>query len=162
MVAHDSPGDNPFHEVVPIALEHPFLLHILIATSAIHWSNISHPETTSLLLTAADPGQQLQFLRANGQGCRQAFLDALSEKQRAIGQMRAVIENLDSVGGELALIAVLFFVNFELLDLGKTGWWKAHLLGASRLISLLQGSSRRHARSASTRLLDYVLSDFFM
>lgn len=161
LVAHDSPGSNPFRELIPIATEHPFLLHILIATSAIHLSNICHPETTTLGLATFNPSAHLINLRSNDGLSRKAFVDALSAKQRAISYLRIALDSLDSVGSDLVLIAALFFVNFELLDLGKSAW-KAHLQGASRLMALLASSTGRKRYQSSSHLLDCVLSDFVM
>lgn len=174
LAAHDGPGCNPFRELIPLALKHPFLLHIITATSAVHMSNISHPKITASSLLARclptpstttgsssplDPAAHLQYLRSTDGISRRAFLDSLVAKQKAIRDLRAVLQNPESADGGVLLAAVLFFVNFELIDLGRSGW-QTHLHGACRILNLLTPESDLAKVRSRTALQDCIVSDF--
>lgn len=136
-------------------------MHILVATSALHWSNIFSP-ITAIPGGLSDPGGYLAQLRSKDLVTRQAVIDALTAKQKAMGHLRGVLDTLDPAGSEVVLAAMHFFIKFDLIDLerndGKS--WQAHLEGASSILALLspetlEGSSNRMLR-------DCVLADCFM
>lgn len=135
-------------------------------------SNIAHPKiTASALLERAstpspalsplDLSAYLQYLRSTDGVSRRAFLDSLVAKQKAIGDLRAVLQNPGSADGGVLLAAVLFFVNFELIDLGKSGW-RTHLHGACRILNLLSPESDLAKVRSSAVLQDCIVSDFVM
>lgn len=161
MAAHDGPDCNPFRELIPLSISHPFLLHIIIATSAVHMSNISHPKITALPPSLMDPAAYLQYLRTTDGLSRQAFLDSLVAKERAIRELRVVLQNPEAADSGVLLAAVLFFVNFELIDLGREGW-KKHLQGARRILNLLIPEPDQTMIASRTVLHDCVISDFVM
>ncbi|KAI1805614.1 fungal-specific transcription factor domain-containing protein [Daldinia bambusicola] len=117
LVIYDSPrrGANPFRNLIPISQKYPFLREIIIAASALHFCNA-----------------------ARWQKCprpaAESLVDALRARHRAIKSLQDVIEHYkvqgdvenDSAGRDALLAAVLFFVNFALLDSGKGGW-RAHM-----------------------------------
>lgn len=161
LVARDAPGSNPFRELIPLTNKHPLLLHILIATSAIHWSNIFRP-ITAIPTGLTDPGGYLAQLRAKDLVSRQALIDALTAKQKAMGHLREVLDTLDPAVSEVALAAMHFFVKFDLIDLERNErkGWQTHLEGASSILALLAPGS---AASSSNRMLrDCVIADCFM
>lgn len=90
------------------------------------------------------------------QTAQKAFQDALVAKHKALRLMSAAVQDIEAVGGDVALAAALFFVNVELIESGKHGW-RAHLEGAGKIMSLLQPSS-----ASDGALRDYMLSDCFM
>jgi hypothetical protein len=93
---------------------------------------------------------------------KSAFTQALDAKQRAIYSLRTTLEAAESMSRELLLVAVLFFINFELIDLG-TNSWQPHLKGAGSLMMLLSQVERASHTSMSQRILfDVVISDCFM
>ena len=160
-MARDRPGSNPFRELIPLSKRHPLLLQILIATSAIHWSNIFRP-ITSIPNGVTDPGGYFAMLRSKDLVSRQALIDALAAKQKAMGYLREVLGALDPAGSEVALAAMHFFIKFELIDLNKSdrNSWKAHLEGASSIMALLTPGT---LGSASSKMLrDTVIADCFM
>lgn len=161
LVARDSPGNNPFRELIPLTKKHPLLLQILIATSAIHWANIFRP-ITDIPTTLTNPGGYLALLRSKDLVSRQALIDALTAKQKAMGHLRGVLDTLDPAGSEVALAAMHFFIKFDLIDLerGDSGGWKSHLEGAMSIMALLSPES---ADGNSSRMLrDRVIADCFM
>ncbi|KND91919.1 Acriflavine sensitivity control protein acr-2 [Tolypocladium ophioglossoides CBS 100239] len=148
LVARDAPGINPFRELIPLTNRHPLLLHILVATSAIHWSNIFRP-ITAIPTGLTDPGGYLAQLRSKDLVSRQALIDALTAKQKAMGHLREVLDTLDPAGSEVALAAMHFFVKFDLIDLERNDdkGWQTHLEGASSILALLapgSGASSYH------------------
>ncbi|KAJ3474532.1 hypothetical protein NLG97_g9802 [Lecanicillium saksenae] len=161
LVARDAPGSNPFRELIPLTRKHPLLLNILVATSALHWANSFSP-FTALSAGVSDPGGYLAQLRSKDLISRQAVIDALTAKQRAMGHLRGALDALDPAGSEVTLAAMHFFVKFDLIDLerGDTKSWQAHLAGASNVLALLTASKPQDA--TSRKLRDCVVADCFI
>ncbi|KAI1654469.1 fungal-specific transcription factor domain-containing protein [Daldinia decipiens] len=117
LIIYDSPrrGANPFRDLVPISHKYPFLREIIIAASALHFCNGARWHKSPW--HAAD-----------------SLADALRARHRAIKSLQEVIEHHkvqghvenDDAGRDALLAAVLFFVNFALVDSGKGGW-RAHM-----------------------------------
>ncbi|KAH7016829.1 fungal-specific transcription factor domain-containing protein [Ilyonectria destructans] len=161
LVVRDTPESNPFRELLPLTRNHPLLLQILIATSAIHWSNIFRPNYT-IPAGLTDPGGHLSLLRSKDLVTRQALIDALTAKQKAMSHLRGVLDTLDPAGSEVALAAMQLFIKFDLIDLDKSDGqsWKAHLEAATSIMALLSPDS---STSSSSRMLrDRVISDCFI
>lgn len=137
-------------------------MQILIATSAIHWSNIFRP-ITDIPTGLTNPGGYLAQLRSTDLVSRQALIDALTAKQKAMGHLREVLDTLDPAGSEVALAAMHFFIKFDLIDIDKTdghGGWKTHLEGAASIMAFL---TPNNLTPASSRMLrDTVIADCFM
>lgn len=161
LVVRDTPENNPFRELLPLTKRHPVLLQILVATSALHWSNIFRP-VHDIPPGLTDPGGYLALLRSKDLVTRQALIDALTAKQKAMSHLRELLDTLDPAGSEVALAAMPFFIKFDLIDLDKSSRqsWKAHLEGATSLMALLSPDSS--INPSSTMLRDRVISDCFM
>lgn len=162
LVVRDTPDSNPFRELLPLTQKHPLLLQIIVATSAMHWSNIFRRATNTIPTGLTNPGGRLELLRSRDLVSRQALIDALTAKQKAMSHLRVVLETLDPAGSEVALAAMHFFIKFDLIDLDNHDGqsWKAHLEGASSIMALLGPDS---GTSASSRMLrDRVISDCFI
>jgi Fungal specific transcription factor domain len=110
------------------------------------------------------PSKSYLFLRHSGVRvtglCRSAFVDALVSRQKAFGLLNGALKNIDSIGDDIVLAAVLFFINFDLIDYG-TKEWKAHLDGAVKIMRQISPEDRRRVIPSSS-LSDYVVSDCFM
>lgn len=124
-------------------------------------SNISHPKITALPPSLMDPAAYLQYLRTTDGVSRRAFLDSLVAKHRAIRDLQVVLRNPEAADSGVLLAAVLFFVNFELIDLGREGW-KNHLQGARRILNVLVPGADSAKCASRTVLHDCVISDFVM
>ncbi|ROT43772.1 hypothetical protein SODALDRAFT_320156 [Sodiomyces alkalinus F11] len=154
LVSHDIPERNPFRALIPLTKSSPLLQHIIVAASAAHLSNLTRPPLA--------PAQRSALANANtntntaAEASRRALLDALVAKQKALRLLNEAITNIDTVGGDVVLAAVLFFINVELIESGKHGW-KAHLEGAGRIMTFLSPDD-----SSSDPLRDYILSDCFI
>ncbi|KAI6778487.1 Acriflavine sensitivity control protein-like protein [Emericellopsis cladophorae] len=161
LVARDQPNNNPFRELLPLTKQHPVLLQILIATSALHWSNIFRP-VTDIPSELTDPGGYLAQLRSTDLVSRKALIDALTAKQRAMGHLREVLDTLDPAGNEVVLASLHFFIKFDLMDLEESGngGWRTHLEGASSIMALLSKDSM--SASSSRMLRDTVIADCFI
>lgn len=163
LVARDGPDNNPFRELIPLTSRHPLLLHILVATSAIHWSNLLRPITT-IATGLTDPGSYLAQLRSSRDHVsRAALIDALTAKQTAMLHLRQVLDTLDPACSEVALAAMHFFIRFDLIDLERRGdkGWLTHLDGARSILALLAPSTAGTG-SSSRMLRDCVIADCFM
>lgn len=161
MVARDTPGTNPFRDLIPLTRRHPLLLNILVATSALHWANSFSP-ISALSASVADPAAYLAQLRSKDLVTRQAVIDALTAKQRAMGHLRGVLNSLDPAGSEVTLAAMHFFVKFDLIDLerGDTRSWQAHFNGASNVLAELTATKPQDVYNSALR--DCVVADCFM
>lgn len=161
LVARDGPGANPFRDLIPLTNKHPLLLQVLVATSAIHWSNIFRP-ITAIPTGLSDPGGYLAQLRSKDLVSRQALIDALTAKQKAMGHLQEVLDSLDPGGSEVVLAAMHFFIKFDLIDLEKSEGkgWRAHLEGASSILALLAPGG--NGSEPNRMLRDCVVADCFM
>lgn len=224
LVAHDLPGRNPFRELIPLAYHHSFLLYILIATSALHRSNMDRFRSTSATTAAqgghgsssSDSVKQPGTNEADADDwsaswgrmpppvipkqprARRAWFDAMEAKHTATKLFRVALAELSSasssicavgscgdglrgtsprnrpvnpssISSEAILGAMLFFINFELIDLGKNegaSSWRMHLENFGKVISQLR-PAMQHADAFGSggrdqALRDYVLSDCLM
>ncbi|KAI2622057.1 fungal-specific transcription factor domain-containing protein [Xylaria nigripes] len=131
LVVHDSfdLGTNPFRGLIPISRSYPYLQHIIIAVSAIHYyRNIK-------ISTSEIPGcsEIAQNVLVDALRARQ---DAIRETIALIKQRQADNYHIESQEEQEALLAtVLFFVNFTLIDSGRDGW-QNHLGVAESLLSI--------------------------
>ncbi|UPL03203.1 hypothetical protein LCI18_014137 [Fusarium solani-melongenae] len=143
LVAHDRPDNNPFRSLLLLTNEHPFLQEVIVAVSAAHMCNLARPWLGPDSFDRKEPPRQL-------------LMDALKAKQQALQLMPSALENIDSIGADVILAAILFFVNAELVE---SGWqsWRPHLEGAKRLLNMMQPYA-----SFSETLRDYVVSDFYV
>jgi hypothetical protein len=144
-----------------LSKDHPLLLQILIATSAVHWSNIFQP-IPSIPNVVSDPRGYFAMLQSKHPVSRQALIDALDAKQKAMGYLRDVLGALDPPGSEVTIAAMHFFIKFELIDVNTSdrNSWKSHLNGASSILAMLVPGK---LESTSSRLLrDIVIADSFM
>ncbi|KAI1468321.1 fungal-specific transcription factor domain-containing protein [Daldinia caldariorum] len=117
LIIYDSPrrGANPFRDLIPISQKYPFLREIIVAASALHFCNAARWHKCP-------------------RPAAESFVDALRARHRAIKSLQDVIEHYkvqddvenDDAGRDALLAAVLFFVNFSLIDSGKGGW-RAHM-----------------------------------
>lgn len=107
LVVRDTPESNPFRELIPLTRKYPLLLQILVATSAIHWSNIFH-RVCKIPASFTNPAGYLSLLRSRDLVTRQALIDALTAKQKAMSHLREVLYTLDPTGSEVALAAMHF------------------------------------------------------
>ncbi|KAI0121954.1 fungal-specific transcription factor domain-containing protein [Daldinia grandis] len=130
LIIYDSPrrGANPFRDLIPISHKYPFLREIIIAASALHFCNSARWHKSPW--HAAD-----------------SLVDALRARHRAIKSLQDVIEHHkvlgdvedDDAGRDALLAAVLFFVNFALVDSGKGGW-RAHMNFVGTLLRMQTSS----------------------
>ncbi|KLU85685.1 acriflavine sensitivity control protein acr-2 [Magnaporthiopsis poae ATCC 64411] len=157
LVVYDTPDRNPFRNLVPLCQRHAFLRHVVVALSAVH---------------------QVSYLRSRGQPFRAKLLDALAAKHKAIVLIKDALENLGPHNYGDVLTAVVYLVNFDLVDSGRDSW-QAHIVAAGRLMAMLRPaapvttavcesassallSSMRGDRTADSSietLRDYVMSD---
>ncbi|KAI2471078.1 fungal-specific transcription factor domain-containing protein [Annulohypoxylon bovei var. microspora] len=141
LIVYDSPqyGTNPFRDLVPMSQEYPFLREIVIAASALHYWNTMRWDK-------------------NPQPAADALVDALRARHKAITSLQTALEHLRALGNvdigdglkDALLAAVLFFVNFALVDSGKGGW-RAHMSFVGKLLSM-----RKSSRSRSYASLEFT------
>ncbi|ETS79711.1 hypothetical protein PFICI_09564 [Pestalotiopsis fici W106-1] len=139
LVLYDIPNQNPFRELIPMIHQHPVLLHIIVANSALHMSNSSQG-----LLSANQNPLSASHTEVMDSACWQSsqsdqagsYYYALAAKQRALCLLRPALDNPLSMNNDVILAVVLLFIEFELLDSGRDDW-KHHISGAKAIIEKL-------------------------
>lgn len=85
--------------------------------------------------------------------------DALLAKQAALTQVKKGVANLEyNKDSSDVLTAVVFLINFGLIDSGRDSW-KVHIVAAGRLMKMLEQRSMVDEDSSILALRDYVMSD---
>lgn len=108
---------NPFRSAITLTGEYDFLREIILATSAIHISTIR---------------------RSRGYPAHQELADALAARGTAYFLLRQALGNLGVASQRaIVMIAVVFFINFDLIDSGH-GSWMPHMKAAGGLVSSLR------------------------
>lgn len=113
-----------------------YLREIILATSAVHIVALG---------------------RSHGHSHNQELVDALTAKGRAYRLLRHAIDNLDATSKPIVMIAVVFCINFDLIDSGR-GKWKAHVEAAGNLIASLRDLEHQLPPSVA-QLADIVVAD---
>lgn len=127
---------NPFRYMTVLLGSFDYLREIVLATSAVH---------------------MVTLRRCRGLAHQQELVDALAAKGRAISLVRHALEQLTTADKPIVMIAVGFFINFDLIDSGR-GHWKTHIKAAGNLIASIQGLSRSLSPAAA-QLADTVVAD---
>lgn len=142
LVVYDSSEHNPFREVIPLIQDHPILLQIIIANSAIHMHNASQP---FLVSKGPDDGQVPHFRRHKS---GKLYYDALTAKQRALTMLRQVLTRKTSKDIDVTLAVIIMFINLELMDAG-TADWIHHINGGRKIIEALCKPEQLQSTTAS-------------
>ncbi|KAK7741784.1 hypothetical protein SLS53_004848 [Cytospora paraplurivora] len=116
---------NPFRSVITLLGSFDYLREIILAVSAVH---------------------MVTLRRSHGHPYQQELIDALTAKGRAYRLLREALgghnttTTTTTTTTPIVFIAVVFFINFDLIDSGR-GNWKTHIQAAGRLITSIQGST---------------------
>ena len=129
-------NNNPFRSVITLLGGFDYLREIILATSAVH------------LVT---------LRRNNGLPYQTQLIDALAAKGRAFRLLRHALDHLEDASQPMVFIAVVFFINFDLIDSGR-GSWKTHIQAAGRLIASIQSRATAIPPSVA-QLADVVIAD---
>lgn len=137
LVSHDrADRANPFRLALALLHDFPYLREIVLATSAVHMASLH---------------------RCRGAPHHRQVVDALTAKGRAYRLLRQALDHLDTASKPIAMVAVLFFINFDLIDSGRGGW-KTHIEAAGNLLTSIQ-SLGRGLPPEFARLADIVVAD---
>lgn len=150
MMAVDLP-DNPFRQLIPVTKSNPLLRYIIVASSAAHMANSLKPPTAYGSINATTATDHV-----NMEASRRARIDALAAKQKALRLLYTALQNIETVGSDIVLTAVVFFINLECIESGKHGW-KAHIEGCGRLLEHLPSTA-----VTSEPFIECIVSDFYM
>lgn len=159
LVARDEPQRNPFRQLIPLTGQHPLLLNILVATSALHWVNVSRPIPSSS--GSEDPTEYIAQLRSRDDHASQAaYVHALAAKQKALTYMRQTLESPDGSNSEVALAALHFFIKADMIDAQRDYdvTWQSHLIAAGDVFTGVKNSGGL----TSEVLRDCLMADCFM
>lgn len=128
---------NPFRSTITLLGEYDFLREIILATSAVHVATLR---------------------RCRGHPARQELADALAARGRAYRLLRQALANLGVASQRaVVMIAVVFFINFDLIDSGQ-GSWMPHIKAAGKLVASIQNMID-DIPPFLTRLADLVVAD---
>lgn len=128
---------NPFRSTITLTGEYDFLREIILATSAIHIATLR---------------------RSRGCAAHQELADALLARGTAYRLLRGALSNLGVASHRaIVMIAVVFFINFDLIDSGQ-GSWMPHMKAAGNLVSSLR-NLEGDIPPFITQLADVVVAD---
>ncbi|KAI4854657.1 hypothetical protein E4T44_00009 [Aureobasidium sp. EXF-8845] len=130
LVLYDSTQQNPFCDLVPLTQQHPLLLQIIIANSALHVFNSARKHMKS-----NDRGSE-KSLQCRNLLISRPYFDHLTAKHRALNMLRNALIDLDITDSDVILAVMILFVELELLDSGRNNW-KHHIEGARTIIAIL-------------------------
>lgn len=131
--------NNPFRSIVTLLTGFNYLREIILATSAVH---------------------VVALKRARSMSHHNELVDALSAKGRAYQLLRHALDHVDPTNKPIIMIAVIFFINFDLIDSGR-GKWRTHVEAAGNLIASFQSldTPLLSLPSSVSRLADVVVAD---
>lgn len=97
--------------------------------------------------------------RSNGLTYQKELVDALTAKGHAYRLLRRALENLAAVDKPIAMVAVVFFINFDLIESGR-GSWKTHVEAAGNLLKSIHAMEiRKQIPPSVAKLADIVVAD---
>ncbi|KAF3766895.1 hypothetical protein M406DRAFT_89512 [Cryphonectria parasitica EP155] len=128
---------NPFRFMLPLLHNFSYLREIILATSAVH---------------------MVATYRSRGVPHQQQLVDALTAKGRAYHLLRQALDHLDPANRPIIMIAVVFFINFDLIESGR-GKWKTHIQAAGKLLNSIQSLGSAGLPSGVAKLADIVVAD---
>ncbi|KAL2825252.1 fungal-specific transcription factor domain-containing protein [Aspergillus pseudoustus] len=171
MVISSAQGGNPFCSLIPLAQEHPVLLHAIVANAALHTSCLHQRSSGTLDLLSDYSADCLSRSQSDPINlATNSKIDALTSKHTALALLRSSLENIQrtNTGGnsndsasendigvdvelDLIITVIHLLITFDLIDMGESEW-RAHVQGAIRLISYLQTLEHKKRRDRrSTR-----------
>ena len=143
--------------------QHPVLLQIIIANSALHMFNACQRSILNLDTPAFPSLRHRKCLLVSPPASQQleSYNDALRAKQRALHLLKSALSRMDFVDFvdiDVTLAVVLLFIEFELIDSGRDNW-RYHTNGARTIIETLCGSNISTAQSAMSPLRSCLISN---
>lgn len=161
-VAYDGPDRNPMRNLIPSISSSPLLLHIIVATSALHISNISKgfsdTRSTERYGKIAGVDDPKPLSRYSGPH-HSSYCDALAAKQQALLMLSKNIPIVNEYNLDIPLATILLFIHYALIESGKDGW-KVHMEGARKLIEML--STPSYQPQVMSNLRTYLVSEFLV
>lgn len=128
---------NPFRFAISLLGEYEFLREIILATSAVHIATLR---------------------RWHGRPSGEELADALAARGRSYCLLRQALVNLGVASQRaVVMIAVVFFINFDLIDSGQ-GSWMPHIEAAGKLVTSIQ-EMNGEIPPFITQLADVVIAD---
>lgn len=97
--------------------------------------------------------------KSHGLTYQKELVDALTAKGQAYRLLRRALENLAAVDKPIAMVAVVFFINFDLIESGR-GSWKTHIEAAGKLLKSIHAMEiRKQIPPSVAKLADIVVAD---
>ncbi|KAK4164056.1 acriflavine sensitivity control protein acr-2 [Cladorrhinum sp. PSN259] len=141
LVSVDQKDRNPFRAMIPLAGKVDYLQAIVVATGAIHLAMLHN------------------YHNGGGAG-NPKLVDALVAKDKAIRCLKNAISAATPASQQATILAaVVFFINFDLIDSGKGGWL-THIEAATALMASLRKQQLLQGLDSSlVRLVDVTAAD---
>lgn len=97
--------------------------------------------------------------RSHGLTYQKELVDALTAKGQAYRLLCRALDNLAAVDKPIAMVAVVFFINFDLIESGR-GSWKTHVKAAGNLLRSIHAMEiRKQIPPSVAKLADIVVAD---
>lgn len=154
---YDTLHSNHFRQLVPMTRQHPVLLHIIIANSALRMSNAC--QRASIVDTEIFPLRSCRVARRMPRSSPPltSYKHALTAKQLALHMLQSTINGVSSNDLDVTLAVILLFIDFELIDTGRDSW-TYHIDGAKKLIRAIFESSSL-AKAPMSPLRRFLISN---
>ncbi|RDW66967.1 hypothetical protein BP5796_09716 [Coleophoma crateriformis] len=140
LVIYDTPNYNPLRDLIPMSGEHAVLRYIMIASSALHISNVSRKANSSLTKTPTYSSAMISS-QSMEHASPTSYRDGLIAKQRALQLLSTALNDMRTELVDIALATVLLFIECDLLDSGNNDW-RFHINGARTIIGTLGQHSK--------------------
>ncbi|KAI3397419.1 hypothetical protein diail_10750 [Diaporthe ilicicola] len=129
---------NPFRSMVSLLDSFDYIREITLATSAAH---------------------MVALRRTHGLPHEKEVVDALVAKGQAYRLLRRALDNLAAIDKPIAMVAVVFFINIDLIESGR-GSWKTHVEAAGKLLKSIHAMEiRKQIPPSVAKLADIVVAD---
>ncbi|KAI8411346.1 hypothetical protein FOFC_07940 [Fusarium oxysporum] len=148
--AIDLPGYNPFPGLVRMGTESPLLLYTVVTAAAAHMSNVLRPGADKWF------GHPQSINKYDWSPSRRALADALAAKQKALYLLRMALSDVDVVGNNMVLTAVIMLVTADMIDSGKHDS-QAHVNAMGWLLSQVPPIT-----GVGEMLKDFIISDCYI
>lgn len=137
--------------------QHPVLLHIIIANSALRMSNSCQKASIADTETFAIKKCRATREMPRSSPASTSYKHALAAKQLALHMLQSAINGVSSNYLDATLAVILLFIDFELIDTGHDNW-TYHIGGAKELIKTIFGSNRL-AKAPMSPLRRFLISN---
>ncbi|KAL1870179.1 hypothetical protein Daus18300_005243 [Diaporthe australafricana] len=108
---------------------------------------------------ATSAAHMVTMRRTYGLPYEKELVDTLTTRGQAYRLLRRALDNLAAIDKPVAMVAVVFFINIDLIESGR-GSWKTHVEAAGKLLKSIHAMEiRKQIPPTVAKLADIVVAD---